>query len=155
MGRNPLPSEIKRLKGTLRPCRENKLEPQPDTPIGDPPDYLEDRAKAIWQNTLRYMPPGVITMCDTAILETYCSMCALREKLQKKVNEGSVTYGTKVAPEFRALKDVQTAIMQAGSQLGLTPAARQKVAQGFGDPTNNDEFTMDMFAVMEGEDGNS
>lgn len=149
MGRNPLPSEIKRLKGTLRPCRENKLEPQPNTPIGDPPEYMSDRAKEIWYNTVGYMPPGVITMCDTAILETYCNNCALREELQKKVNDGAVTYGTKVAAEFRALKDVQMAIMQAGSQLGLTPAARQKVAQGYGDPTNNDDSTLDLFAQYE------
>ncbi len=148
MGRKALPTEIKRLKGTLRPCRENPDEPKPDCPIGDPPDYMSDRAKEIWHNTVGYLPKGVITMCDTAVLETYCNMCALREELQQKVNaEGAVMrMKNEVTATFRALKDVQLAINSAGAELGLTPASRQKVAQGYGDPTNDDDFTMDMFA---------
>ena len=151
MARNPLPSDLKRLKGTLRPCRENRLEPRPEDPIGDPPAYLEPRAQEIWRNVLSYMPKGVITMCDSAILETYCNMCALREKLQTKINKEGVTMDLsgKVSPAFRALKDVQMAIMQSGSQLGLTPSSRQKVAQGYGDPTNDDDSTGDLFGAYE------
>lgn len=148
MGRKSLPTEIKRLKGTLRQCRVNPKEPQPNCPIGAPPEYMSERAKEVWYNTISFLPKGVITMCDTATLETYCNMCALREQLQTQINEEGAVMKSKneVSAKFRALKDVQQAINQAGSELGLTPASRQKVAQGYGDPTNDDDFTLDMFA---------
>lgn len=154
MGRKPLPTEIKRLKGTLRPCRENKAEPKPFGVLGEPPDYLRPRAKEIWRNVLSFLPDGMITAADSAVLETYCTMCAMREDLQRKVDkEGAVSeYTGKLNPNFRALKDCQVAIAQAGSELGLTPASRSKVARGFGDPSKDDDFTLDLFASIDEEE---
>ena len=153
MGRKALPTEIKRLKGTLQPCRTNPKEPRPDNPIGDPPAYMSERAKEIWYATVGYMPPGVLTACDTAVLETFCNMSALRETLQRQVNEaGAVaSYKNEVAAAFNALVKCNADIAKAASELGLTPSARTKVAQGFGDPTKSDEFTLDMFEVDFGQ----
>ncbi len=151
MGRTPLPTEIKRLKGTLRPCRTNPKEPVPTELIGDPPEYMSDRAKEIWFNVVQYLPKGVITACDSGVLETYCNMSALREELQRIVNEkGAVlAYKNEISAHFNALDKANKAIAQAGSELGLTPASRQKVSQGYGDPTNDDEFTIDMFNELD------
>ncbi len=147
MGRKPVPTEIKRLKGTLRPCRTNPNEPVPTSEIGDPPEYMSDRAKEIWQNVVTYLPKGVVTACDTGVLETYCNMSAVREDLQRVVNEkGAVMqYKNEISAYFNALDKANKAIAQAGAELGLTPASRQKVSQGYGDPTNDDDFTLDMF----------
>lgn len=82
------------MKGTLRKCRENQNEPHPTCPIGDPPEYMSPRAKEIWIRVVEYLPDGVLTACDTGVLETYCNMSALREELQAMVNErGAVLVG--------------------------------------------------------------
>lgn len=151
MGRKPLPTEIKRLKGTLRLCRTNPDEPQPSALIGDPPEYMDERAKEIWRQTVHFLPRGVVTMCDTGVLETFCNMCSVREKLQKKVNkEGAVSlYSAEINPAFNALVKCNNDIAKAASELGLTPSARQKVAQGYGDAADPDNETLDMFGELD------
>ena len=60
MGRKALPTEVKRLKGTLRPCRVNPLEPKPTDDIGDQPEYMSERAQHFWHEVLKSMPKGVV-----------------------------------------------------------------------------------------------
>ena len=135
------------MKGTLRPCRTNAAEPRPSAEIGDPPAYMSERAKEIWYTTVHYLPRGVVTMCDTGILETFCNMSAVREQLQAKVNkEGAVgVYSNEINAAFNALVKCESVIAKSASELGLTPSARQKVAQGFGDTADPDNVTLDLF----------
>nr|DAG47839.1 MAG TPA: terminase small subunit [Bacteriophage sp.] len=149
MGRKALPTEVKRLKGTLQPCRTNAREPQIEGEVGEPPEYLSDRAKEIWANVVSWLPKEVLKPTDRAILETYCNMCALREVLQDRVNKFGAVSATKneISAAFNALVKCNADIVKAASELGLTPSARSKVVQGYGDPTKNDEFTLDMFEV--------
>lgn len=150
MGRKPLPTAIKELKGTLRPCRVNPLEPKPTEGIGEPPDYMSDRAKEIWRRVLSFLPKGVVTACDQGVLETYCNFCAQRERLQKLVDsDGATVSSTEVAATFNALVKCEQVIAKSGSELGLTPAARQKVAQGYGDASDPDNDTLDLFGEID------
>ena len=87
MGRKALPTEVKRLKGTLRPCRTNPFEPKPADDIGDPLEYMSARAKEFWRETLKNLPKGVVKKCDSAIFESFCKALAMREKLQAKVDK--------------------------------------------------------------------
>lgn len=146
MGRKALPTEVKRLKGTLRPCRVNPLEPKPTDDIGDPPPYMSELAKKHWHQTLKNLPKGVIKKCDSAIFESFCNACAMREMLQQKVDKYGMASDSKVSGWFNALMKAEALLAKTGSELGLSPSSRQKVAQGYGDPTNPDDFTMDMFA---------
>ena len=152
MGRKALPTEIKRLKGTLRKCRMNPLEPEPTDDIGEPPEYMSERAKEFWRSTLVNMPKGVIKKCDSAVFESFCNALAMREKIQKEVDRLGMVSGGKVSGQLNALMKVEALLAKAGSELGLTPSSRQKVAQGYGDPTNPDGFTMDMFAEFDMDD---
>ena len=150
MGRKPLPTAIKELKGTLRKCRTNPLEPKPTGEIGDPPDYMSDRAKEIWWQVVRYLPKGVICASDTGVLETYCNFSAQREKLQAAVDkDGATVSPTEISAIFNALVKCEQILAKAGSELGLTPAARQKVAQGYGDASNPDTDTLDLFGDLD------
>ena len=57
---------------------------------------------------------------------------------------------------LNALMKVEALLTKTGSELGLTPSSREKVAQRYGDHTNPDDFTMDMFAAFdEGEVANA
>lgn len=150
MGRKPLPTAIKELKGTLRPCRTNPFEPKPNTEIGDPPDYMSDRAKEIWHRVVTFLPKGVVTACDQGVLETYCNFCAQREILQQLVDKsGATASATEVAAAFNALVKCEQVIAKSGSELGLTPSARSKVAQGFGDAADPDNDTLDLFGELD------
>ena len=51
-GRKPLPTAIKKLKGTLQKCRTNPHEPQPEGDLVDPPEYTADGAKQAWRNAI-------------------------------------------------------------------------------------------------------
>lgn len=84
MGRKALPTKVKRLKGTLWPCRTNPFEPKPTDDIGDPPECMSARAKEFWCETLKNMPKGVLKKCDSAIFESFCNALGMREKLQKR-----------------------------------------------------------------------
>lgn len=149
MGRKALPTEVKRLKGTLRPCRTNPFEPKPTDDIGEPPEYMSARAKEFWRETLKNMPKGVVKKCDSAVFESFCNALAMREKLQTMVDKYGAVESGKVSGALNALMKVEALLAKTGSELGLTPSSRQKVAQGYGDPTNPDDFTMDMFAAFD------
>ena len=114
---------------------------------------MTERAKEFWRNVLKNTPPGVITACDAPVLESYCNALAMREAAQQRVDRYGMTCAGKVSAELRALALIEGLISRSGSELGLSPAARQKVAQGFGDPTNPDGFTIDMFESFEEDDG--
>lgn len=152
MGRKPLPTEVKRLKGTLRPCRANPLEPKPTGEIGDPLEYMTERAKEFWYNVLKNTPAGVITACDAPVLESYCNALAMREKVQQEVDRLGMVSAGKVSGQLNALMKIEALLAKTGSELGLTPSSRQKVAQGYGDPSNPDDFTMDMFVEFDEDD---
>ena len=76
----------------------------------------------------------------------------MREKLQTMVDKYGAVESGKVSGALNALMKVEALLAKTGSELGLTPSSWQKVAQGYGDPTNLDEFTMDMFAAFD-DDG--
>lgn len=149
MGRKALPTEVKRLKGTLRPCRMNPLEPKPTDDIGDPPAYMNELAQKYWRQVLKTIPKGVVKKCDSAVFESFCNALAMREKLQKSVDKYGMVSENKVSGHLNALMKVEALLSKTGSELGLTPSSRQKVAQGYGDPTNPDDFTVDMFAAFD------
>lgn len=47
-GRNRLPDQIKALKGTLKPGRTNPKAPRPSAKLPAPPDWLSERATAVY-----------------------------------------------------------------------------------------------------------
>jgi hypothetical protein len=52
-GSKPLPTAVKKLKGTLQKCRTNPREPQPQGDLVEPPEYMADGAKNAGVKRLR------------------------------------------------------------------------------------------------------
>ena len=72
-GRKPLPTRLKVLKGTARPCRTNPREPHPEVVALDPPEYLGTTPRAEWQRKTEVLARmGVLTQGDDAALAVYC-----------------------------------------------------------------------------------
>ncbi|MEO9298790.1 P27 family phage terminase small subunit [Devosia alba] len=71
-GRKPLPTHLKLVKGTARPHRLNKAEPKPMVATPEPPDHLEDGAKAKFRSMAQMLARhGVMTELDTGALARY------------------------------------------------------------------------------------
>lgn len=70
-GRKPLPTLIKKNKGTLQKCRTNKREPKPKTLLGEPPEQLSEGAKQAWRLAIACAPQGLLTGLDANILAAW------------------------------------------------------------------------------------
>lgn len=70
-GRKPLPTEVKRLKGTLQKCRTNPHEPQPTGELMEPPAYMTEGAKSAWRYALECAPPQLLRRLDMSVLEVW------------------------------------------------------------------------------------
>ncbi len=74
MGRKPLPTHIKLVKGTARPHRLNPSEPKPPLAVPEPPPHLEDREKAKFTAMAEMLVRrGVMTELDAGALARYAT----------------------------------------------------------------------------------
>ena len=77
-GRPTKPVEIHRLQGTYRKDRHGNLREftEDELPvIGEPPEHLTDRQKAIWDELVAVSIPGVLRVSDQFMLEV--AVCLL------------------------------------------------------------------------------
>lgn len=111
MGRPRKPTAILELTGAFRkdPQRKRDHEPQPKGPIGDPPVDFDDVLIMLWQDLIRMVPAGVLTISDRWLAELAC-------RTMRAVKEGS------------ALAAEKNLLLACLSRMGLTPADRSKIA---------------------------
>jgi phage terminase small subunit len=106
-----IPTQLKRLKGTLQKCRENPNEPQPGEPLGNAPAYFTETEQKIWREIKRMIVPGVLTVQDRFVVELLCQLMARlrqRDPPMTGAERSNLTYCL--------------------SQLGLTPCSRSKIS---------------------------
>ena len=130
MGRKALPTEVKRLKGTLRPCRTNPFEPKPTDAIRAPPTYMSAHASQFCPATMTKLPTAVSKTSDSTLLRLFCNALAMREKLQAMVDKYGAVESGKVSGALNALMKVEALLAKTGSELGLTPSSRQRSLRG-------------------------
>ena len=134
-GRKRLPTEIKRIKGTLQACRTNPREPRPVGGLGDPPDYMSDSAKEAWRYAIANAPPGLLTALDAAVLERWANCAALYREALAKINRAGVSgmliktpSGTlRRSPLMDVIRDLAAEMKGYEGDMGFTPAARVRV----------------------------
>lgn len=134
-GRPRKPTAVKRLQGTLQPCRTNAREPIPriDLKSMKAPVYLTETAKQIWEFSLEAAPEGMLSTLDFGVF-TQWVVCfdqfvtlsaAIKEQGTLSIDaDGNVNVSnllhhlTKTAGILRGLEN----------ELGFTPASRSKVS---------------------------
>ena len=131
-GPQPVPSELKRLKGNpgRRPISDD--EPKPPIPPGvpEPPDWLEAYAKDEWgvvAPELHRM--GLLTVLDLTALAAYCQSYARWRLAEEWMSKEGNTIVEETGLERRVPQAViaQAALVDMnrfGSAFGLTPSAR-------------------------------
>ena len=110
---NRKPTKILELKGAYKrnPSRRRGAEPTPSAPLGPPPPHLDDDTKAVWQELVEILPPGVLWSSDRVMLEI--ASCLLVEYRRDPAG-----FQTSRLSQLRGC---------LGS-LGLSPADRSKVS---------------------------
>ena len=76
-GRPRIPTVLKKLRGTLQPCRTNKLEPNPEVQIPEMPETLKGTDAGSWETLGKKLKAmGVITDMDQMAFELLCGVYA-------------------------------------------------------------------------------
>lgn len=126
-----LPTAIKELKGTLRPCRVKKNEPRPQGELiaTKPPKELSKRAKELWTYALEQMPPHIITAVDGALFARWCMLQDQFLDVAKVVQAGNLLDDKgNISGALRAELQINSSIITIEKELGFTPASRTKIS---------------------------
>lgn len=126
-----LPTAIKEMKGTLRPCRVKKNEPRPQGELiaTKPPKTLSKRGQELWQYALEQMPPHVITAVDGALFERWCTLQDQFLDIAKVVQAGNLLdENGSMSGALRAELQLNSSIITIEKELGFTPASRTKIS---------------------------
>lgn len=126
-----LPTAIKELKGTLRPCRVKKNEPKPQGELiaTKPPKTLSKRGQELWKYALEQMPPHVITAVDGALFERWCTLQDQFLDVAKVVQAGNLLdENGNMSGALRAELQLNSSIITIEKELGFTPASRTKIS---------------------------
>ena len=139
-GRKRKPTELKKLAGTFKPSR-GASGPEPLAPgaIGDPPRHLSRRQREIWAQTLAHAPRQLWCQADAAMLEGFVigrSLLETANEMQAKIEEGNgsplLAIGHRGAlvpsPYLRIIRLAAEMIARFGSELGMSPSARARLA---------------------------
>ncbi|MFA5161877.1 MAG: phage terminase small subunit P27 family [Elusimicrobiales bacterium] len=94
-GRKPIPTEIKRKKGTLKRCRTNPAEPKPGPANSEPPEFMDDEAKAKWRELFPELAAlGVISSIDRDLFMLYCSAYSNWKRANDVIKTNKQVYKT-------------------------------------------------------------
>ena len=144
MGRNPLPDEVKAMRGTLRKCRISKPEaeavsrgvPKPVTKAA-PPSWLSDDARKIFDRTARMLISWkVLTKLDIPLLAAYAAAYANLKRAYGDIENGPGYFTTtmtnngesvKLHPAAKLFKDSLDVVNKVGAQFGLSPVSRRQI----------------------------
>jgi P27 family predicted phage terminase small subunit len=138
VGRPNLSDEIKKARGTDQNCRLN-----PDQPVftklidaGEPPEYLGEAGKDIFRivtqelinaNVLQLVDINLVILLADKYDDYYSSMHEVKSKGKYIVNMAGEK---KINPALKIKDASLNMILRIAGQLGLSPAARQRIRIG-------------------------
>ena len=133
------PTELKKMAGTLRPCRLPSG-PQPVAPgaILDPPGHFSARQREIWQQTLADAPRNLWRAADAGMLTGYVLGLSLWETAnieQQKLDAGNQNpllvvseRGAILSPYLRVMRLGAEMVGRFGAELGMSPSSRSSLS---------------------------
>ena len=133
MGRPPLPTHIKLVKGTARPHRLNPDEPKPPLVVPEPPSHLSEQEKAKFTSTAEMLVRrGVMTELDAGALARYavvwCRWVDAEAEIKKRGPVVKTTSDNIIQNPFLAVANkCMVQMAQIESEFGLTPSARSRI----------------------------
>lgn len=132
-GRKPLPTRIKKLKGSdPRYINEHEPQPAPADP-GVPRGRLNDEAKWIWRKLAPGLAEtGILREWDLPAMELMCTHFAFAVEAGRILNEeGLSTVDERGLPRKHPLLQIwrenSRDFLRYGTEFGLTPSSRSRL----------------------------
>jgi P27 family predicted phage terminase small subunit len=131
-GRRPQSTAHKLAAGT-RKSRINQNEPQPSGTMPEPPEWLDDAARAKWDELAPELHrTGVLTVIDGDTLATFCTAWAELEWATKDIQKNGRTYQTlegetKASPSVAMQRSAWKGVKDFAALLGLDPSSRSRL----------------------------
>ena len=132
-GRKPKLSLVKKIEGDRSHAGKAKNEAKV-VAIGKivMPDRLTDEEVRLWQFVTRSLPKGLLCRADTSILERYVVAWARYRIVDNQIKDEGLTIKTPQGvirhPLHGLLKDLAREMHACGSELGLSPVARERLS---------------------------
>jgi phage terminase small subunit len=139
-GRKSKPTEVKKMAGTLRPCRLPSG-PEPIAPgaIQGPPAHFSARQREIWAETLANAPRQLWRAADAGMLAGYVLGLSLWETAnieQQKLDADNLSpllvvgyRGTAYpSPYLRIIRLAAEMVARFGAELSMSPSARSTLS---------------------------
>ena len=151
-GPPPLPSAIKKMRGTWRKDRAAAREPRPKSGTPRRPAWLTPRARKFWPEYVRLTSTmRVLTQVDGPALGMLCAahseyLDAVDVLTKKGASYESPTpTGTivRARPEVQQASEAWRRVHMMLAQFGLTPASRSRVDAKF--PSELDDVELHLF----------
>ncbi|MFC5993541.1 phage terminase small subunit P27 family [Pseudonocardia hispaniensis] len=128
----PQPTNVRFLRGNPgRRAGSNPVKTAPAAP--NPPERLDREARAEWRRIVPELDRlGVLGKVDRAALAMYCDAWSRWVALARRLDtEGLIVTGyrgvTVKNPAWQLYRDAGAMVVQLAQQLGVTPAARQRL----------------------------
>ncbi len=148
MGRNPKPTNIKKLQGTFRPDRILPGEPQPEIVIPKCPTWLKGLARREWKRiTPKLFALGCVSEIDVMQLASYCLAVQMVADCTKIIEEEGLTCltskGTIVQrPEVGMRNTAMSLLKSFGAEFGMSPASRTRISVAPPAVPKDNEFSL-------------
>ncbi len=133
VGRPPVPTKLKLLRGNPGKRKLNTSEPQPEVGVPSRPEWLLPEAKREWARQVAALPPGLLTKVDRAALAQWCQCWARYVEAEKDITENGTTFVTEKGYEGPrpsvgiASRMIEKMATLAG-KLGFTPSDRARIS---------------------------
>lgn len=135
-GPPPIPTAILRARKSWR-ADINKLEPQPDGMMPEPPAFLSDAARVEWEKLAVYLnDAGLLTIIDGNDFAMYCQLLAIWIECSQFIQENGMTYEVhdklgnashRRYPQMATLRELTPNILKLSDKLGMNPSARSRI----------------------------
>ena len=141
-GRKPVPTALKRLRGTGNSTREAKrqqYEPLPEIDLSsEPPHWFTDDQQVSYRYAMTHSPMGLLKAIDRGVLEAWCtaeSRHRTAAMAQARIDVGKDwpmlqpgKDGRAVISPYVAIQERAELIMlRCADALGFTPASRPRI----------------------------
>ncbi len=131
-GPPPLPSAVKKLRGTYRKDRAPG-EPATNPGAPDAPRWLNADARAEWRRiTPLLLARGLLEVIDRSTLVGYVTCWSdLIDAERRLAEEGSTVIGARgqlyLNPQLKRAQKARDQLLRYGLEFGLSPSSRQRV----------------------------
>lgn len=132
-GPRPIPTKVKKLRGTYQPCRAAKNEFTPPAVVPSRPAWLDDEARLEWDRVVPQLADHrLLSDVDRAALADYCTAHSVAVKAAMEVNKKGLVikspFGPKENPAIRIAEKARAQALRIAIEFGLTPSSRSRIS---------------------------